>query len=292
MSTNMIFELYRHRYALLSHQYTKSQDELDAILYAFKNLKDLDSRWSPQIIKKIYNLDNSPTDGDAALEYYLGSFSSSKTDFTLPNYKYDEYSSIATTLVDQHRDLRYFNRVIAYEAPLLAKYKKPYKKMHPVQNPIVIKYNKWIGEENHPLNSKISVYIDLDPFFKNLKFDKYQKHKFLLLISQRYNFDKNQLKFSCNKFSDSSQNVKYSIDIIKNLIRLSKSDPQQLYDLPLDNRYFLATKLRKRKNPLNIAKAHPFPEEWKRLDLAPTPKTDLIKQFADTFIGRPQDFVA
>jgi hypothetical protein len=72
---------------------------------------------------------------------------------------------------------------------------------------------------------------------KSLPLTNPELHKFLLLVGPRYDPVQEQIKMSCEKFQDRSQNFKWLSDTLDRLINEAKKDPESVSDVPLDLRH-------------------------------------------------------
>lgn len=189
----------------------------------------------------------------------------SPQDFGRP-FEFDDLPSAAHLQLEEHRDLRSLVRAAAYELPLLAQYRTAYRKPTDSQN-LRFKYNVFVNED-HPATAK--VVLEFTPESTGLT-DK-ALHKLKLLAGRRYDFDTNIIKISSAKFPDQSQNKRYLGQVYTKLLQSAKDPSDDFSDVPLDPRPFL--KRKSHQKPLYPN--YKFPEEWKRPDLAPKPKEDIL----------------
>lgn len=89
---------------------------------------------------------------------------------------------------------------------------------------------------------------------KSLPLTNPELHKFLLLVGPRYDPVREEIKMSCEKFQDRSQNFKWLSDTLDKLLEESKKEPEAMKELPLDLRH--AAK--------NMKPKVRFPKEWNR----------------------------
>lgn len=256
-----IFELYQQRVLKLGPNYTKSEDELNALLSTAD-----DTGVSKTEIRQIYNLRDSES-SEELIAGKLGGFNP-LAEGELETYQYDEYSSNAQELIEQHRISREYNRIAAYELPLLAKYRSEYV---PQKNkPLTVRYTNYVGE-SHPAEKKVTITADFDEFVKEAKLNDVEQHKLKLLLGKRYNPIKNQIHMSLERFKYPTQNFKYLLVICEKLINEAKTvrkGDEDFSDLPLDTRlYKRKMELQKKKQKINA-----FPEEWLRPQDAPIKK--------------------
>lgn len=137
----------------------------------------------------------------------------------------------------------------------LLKKKKKIAHVKPFQPPsktqiLRFRTSTYIGESNHPAAPKVVLTVDT----KSLPLTDAELHKFLLLVGSRYDPVKEQIKMSCEKFQDRSQNFKWLSDTVDKLINEAKKEPEAMSDMPLDLRHaarHMKPKVR-------------FPKEWNR----------------------------
>ena len=246
-----IIELYWERRTKLGGNYTRSQDELDALL----TTSDF-SGISPVEIKKMYNNDNyfigNSVVGKPALRYGLRPF------------QFDELPSPALDVVEQYREIRFYNRLAAYELPLLIQYRQTYKSPPRTTHPITYRYTTYVGED-HPNSKRVT----LSCRTQDLGLNEKQLHKFRLLARSRYDHTTDIFKMSSDKFPEATQNARYLHDVLQRLIKESKDLEDDFSDIPLDTRHTTAKKLRKKTYN------YTFPEEWKRPEDAPVKRINV-----------------
>ncbi|GMM36416.1 mitochondrial 37S ribosomal protein [Saccharomycopsis crataegensis] len=261
-----IFELYQQRVVRLGSDYQKSEAELSALLSTSKT-----TGVSTSDIRRIYSIKNEPGSEDL-IAGRLGGFTPFKDDGNLPTYQYDEYTSSAQDLIDQHRTSRKYNRIAAYELPLLTKYRSEF--VPPSKDKtLTVRYTNYIGE-SHPADKKVVVKANFDDFTTDLKLSDKEKHKLKLILGKRYNPIKNQIHLSVEKFKYPTQNFKYSLVLLENLLKEVKTErkgEEDYSDLPLDTRLY-ERKMRIKKK---IEKINAFPEDWLRPQDAPVKKNSI-----------------
>jgi len=85
----------------------------------------------------------------------------------------------------------------------------------------------YLGETNHPAAPKVVLTVPT----KSLPLTNPELHKFLLLVGPRYDPVNAQIKMSCEKFADRSQNFKWLSDVLDKLINEAKKDPESVKDV-------------------------------------------------------------
>ncbi|GMG39455.1 unnamed protein product [Ambrosiozyma monospora] len=171
-------------------------------------------------------------------------------------FKYDEYPTKAQDIVRDFRDQLHFNRLAAYELPSLAKFRQPYIPPKASEKPVTYRYTVYLGE-SHPAEKKVVLQLRV----ANLKLSEAEEHKFKLLAGSRYNYLNDEFKMSSDKFLEPAQNTTYLSDVLDDLIKEAKTNPEEFADVPLDKRHIIARGAkRQNKNKRN----YKFPEEWKK----------------------------
>lgn len=130
-----ILELYWERMARLGSEYKPNKDELNALLTTseYSNVPVND-------IKKLYHRGEQ-----GAIDIKGGNVN---RDNSLRPFMFDELPSQAQELVAQHREQRFYNRLAAYELPLLTQYRQEYKRPSPESHPVTYRYTSYVGEEH------------------------------------------------------------------------------------------------------------------------------------------------
>lgn len=249
-----IFHLYRERIVRLGSQYKTCDAELQALLSTSEETGVLE-----RDIKKIY------LNGERGASDILGG--GLQDSYSPRPFMFDELPSQAQDLVAQHREQRFYNRLAAYELPLLAQYRQPYKKLPVKTHPVQYRFTTYLGED-HPNASKVV----LQTKTADLGLNKRELHKFRLLAKTRYDHQTDVFKMSSSKFPEAAQNARYLNDTFKRLLAESKDLTEDFSDIPLDTRHTQAKNLRKKKHN------YVFPEEWKRPEDAPKPKFQIVEE--------------
>ncbi len=88
----------------------------------------------------------------------------------------------------------------------------------PVDQTVCIQSHNYLTEPENPINSKVIVKVDV----KKLCLNENDLHKFILLCGEKYNANEDILTLTSNNFPYSAQNVKFSLDILNNLLEEAK----------------------------------------------------------------------
>ncbi|KAF9927927.1 37S ribosomal protein S24, mitochondrial [Linnemannia zychae] len=167
----------------------------------------------------------------------------------LEAFQFDDSTTIGYDRIEAQSQIRKYLRITKYEIPKLKAFAKPFQAPSNTQI-LRFRTTTYIGEPSHPAAPKVVMTVDT----KALPLTNAELHKFLLLVGSRYDPVKEQIKMSCEKFQDRSQNFKWLSDTLDKLINESKKDPESVSDVPLDLRY--AAK--------HIKPKVRFPKEWNR----------------------------
>ncbi|KAI9681577.1 MAG: 37S ribosomal protein S24, mitochondrial [Trizodia sp. TS-e1964] len=177
----------------------------------------------------------------------------------------DDITSIAHGELEQHREMRQYARIAAWEMPLLSKLSTPFQP--PTDEQILrFRYTTYMGEQ-HPAEKKVVVqFSPLDlPSLTPI-----QVRKLVKLAGVRYNPETQVIKMSCEMFETQAQNKRYLGDLVDTLIHEAQvlplppphapsynttnrpQDPSDTFeDIPLDFRHH---KLKSKPK---------FPLEWR-----------------------------
>ncbi|KAG0277868.1 37S ribosomal protein S24, mitochondrial [Linnemannia exigua] len=167
----------------------------------------------------------------------------------LEDFQFDDSATVGYDRLEAQREVRKYLRITKYELPKLKAFVKPFQA--PTNTQILrFRTTTYIGEANHPAAPKVVMTVDT----KSLPLTNAELHKFLLLVGSRYDPVKEEIKMSCEKFQDRSQNFKWLSDTLDKLINEAKKEPESVSDVPLDLRH--AAK--------SIKPKVRFPKEWNR----------------------------
>lgn len=253
LPTEKIFHLFRERVAKLGSRYKPCNEELEALLSTSEETGVL-----KRDIRKIYYNGEK-----GAVDITGGSL---KDDYSPSPFMFDELPSQAQDLVAQHREQRFYNRLAAYELPLLVQYRQEYKRPSRKTHPVEYRFTTYIGEE-HPNSRKVVFKVKVS----DLGLDERQRHKLCVLAKTRYDSTTDIFKMSSERYPEASQNSRYLNDVFQRLLNESKDMTDDFSDIPLDTRHTQAKLLRRKQ------RNYKFPEEWKRPQDAPKPKFNFVE---------------
>ncbi|KAL8854083.1 MAG: hypothetical protein Q9221_001206 [Calogaya cf. arnoldii] len=162
------------------------------------------------------------------------------------DFEGDDITSVAHGELEQHREIREYARIAAWEMPMLSKLAKPFV-LPSKDKPLRFRYTTYMGE-THPAAKKVVLEFctcDLPDL------SEAQRIKLVKLIGVRYNPETDLVKMSCEMFETQAQNKRYLGDLVDTLMAEAKDASDMFEDVPLDFRHH---------------KAKPkfeFPEQWK-----------------------------
>ncbi|KAI9778421.1 MAG: 37S ribosomal protein S24, mitochondrial [Geoglossum umbratile] len=170
-------------------------------------------------------------------------------------FKEDDISSLAHAQLEQHREMRQYARLAAWEMPLLSKLAKPFEPPRKDQ-PLRFRYTTYLGEE-HPAEKKVVLQFCT----KDMpELTEVQREKLIKLVGVRYNPESDIVKMSCEMFETQAQNKRYLGDLVDTLLREARDPADTFEDIPLDFRHH-----RFREKPK-------FPQHWR---MTPERKSQL-----------------
>ncbi|KAL9594159.1 MAG: hypothetical protein Q9219_007196 [cf. Caloplaca sp. 3 TL-2023] len=185
------------------------------------------------------------------------------------DFEGDDISSTAHGELEQHREMREYARIAAWEMPMLSsmslwrnrpqslwyddanvvyrlEFAKPFE-LPGKDKPLRFRYTTYMGE-THPASKKVVLEFctrDLPDLTEA------QRIKLVKLVGVRYNPDDDLVKMSCEMFETQAQNKRYLGDLVDTLVAESKDATDMFEDVPLDFRHH------KPKPKFE------FPEKWK-----------------------------
>ncbi|KAL8928568.1 MAG: hypothetical protein Q9208_001802 [Pyrenodesmia sp. 3 TL-2023] len=158
----------------------------------------------------------------------------------------DDITSIAHGELEQHREIRDYARISAWEMPMLSKLAKPFV-LPSAKKPLRFRYTTYMGE-THPAANKVV----LEFCTRDLpKLTEAQRIKLVKLVGVRYNPEKDLVKMSCEMFETQAQNKRYLGDLVDTLVAEARDPTDMFEDVPLDFRHH-------KPKP-----RFEFPEKWK-----------------------------
>ncbi|KAL9033982.1 MAG: hypothetical protein Q9180_005657 [Flavoplaca navasiana] len=162
------------------------------------------------------------------------------------DFEGDDITSTAHGELEQHREIREYARIAAWEMPMLSKLAKPFVPP-PLDKPLRFRYTTYMGE-THPAAKKVV----LEFCTRDLPgLSEAQRIKLVKLIGVRYNPETDLVKMSCEMFETQAQNKRYLGDLVDTLMAEAKDASDMFEDVPIDFRHH---------------KSKPrfeFPENWK-----------------------------
>lgn len=163
-----------------------------------------------------------------------------------PKFEGDDIPSLGHGELEQHREMRHYARLAAWEMPLLSKLAKPFAPPS-IDQPLRFRYTNYMGEA-HPGSKKIVLEFctrDLGVLTEP------QRIKLVKLVGSRYNPENDIVKMSSEMFETPAQNKRYLGDLVDTLIEEAKDETDMFEDVPLDFRHH---KFKPKRE---------FPEEWR-----------------------------
>ncbi|KAF2404050.1 hypothetical protein EJ06DRAFT_470787 [Trichodelitschia bisporula] len=158
----------------------------------------------------------------------------------------DDITSMGHGELDQHREIREYQRMAAWELPLLNSLAKPFEPPAATQ-PLRFRYTTYMGEQ-HPAAKK--VVVEFAP--KDLPdLTDVQRDKLIKLCGVRYNPGTESVKMSCEAFETQAQNKRYLGDLVDTLLDEARDPKDTFEDVPFDFRHH-------QPKPF-----HAFPDEWR-----------------------------
>lgn len=161
-------------------------------------------------------------------------------------FESDDITSLGHGELEQHREMREYARIAAWEMPLLSKLAKPFTPPA-LDEPLRFRYTTYMGE-THPAAKKIVLEFctrDLPSLTEP------QRIKLIKMVGPRYNPETDIVKMSSEMFETQAQNKRYLGDLVDTLLAEAKDESDTFEDVPLDFRHH---KFKRRAV---------FPEGWK-----------------------------
>ncbi|KAK7186503.1 37s ribosomal protein, partial [Paraphaeosphaeria sporulosa] len=160
------------------------------------------------------------------------------------DYYGDDLTSLGHGELEQHRELREYARLIAWELPLLSQLARPFEPPT-AETPFRFRYTSYLGE-SHPATNKVVVEFSAN----DLALSPTQRDKLIKLAGVRFNPDTEIIKMSCEAFDTQAQNKRFLGETITNLLNEAKDSRDTFADVPFDFRH-------------HKPKFRPeFPKEW------------------------------
>ncbi|KAF2003675.1 hypothetical protein P154DRAFT_617577 [Amniculicola lignicola CBS 123094] len=161
------------------------------------------------------------------------------------DYYADDLTSLGHGELEQHRELRHYARLAAWELPLLHDLARPFE-LPTAATPFRFRYTSYLGER-HPAANK--VVVEFSPTdIPSLTTP--QKSKLIKLAGPRYNPSTDIIKMSCELHTTLPQNKRFLAETIKALLDEVKNGKDSFADVPFDFRHH------------KPKKRFEFPQEW------------------------------
>lgn len=180
------------------------------------------------------------------------------------DYYGDDVTSLGHGELEQHRELREYARLIAWELPLLNRTFRHTSQLclemqitdHPTElarpfepptaaTPFRFRYTSYLGE-SHPATNKVVVEFSAAA----MKLPPTQRDKLIKLAGVRYNPSTDMIKMSCEQFDTQAQNKRFLGETITALLKEAKDTKDTFEDVPFDFRHH-------KPKP-----RYEFPKEW------------------------------
>ncbi|KAI9716499.1 MAG: 37S ribosomal protein S24, mitochondrial [Chrysothrix sp. TS-e1954] len=166
----------------------------------------------------------------------------------------DDISSTAHAELEQVRELREFNRVVAWDMPLLWEGRKEF--VPPAEEQVLRwRYTTYMGEVHE---GSRKVVVDFAPGdMKQL--GERQVGKMIKLLGPRFDPMTGRAKMSSQRFPTVAQNKRFLGDMVDKLIAEAKDERDMFEDVPFDFRASRHVVRKRRERELRRG----FPEAWK-----------------------------
>lgn len=249
-----MFELHELRKTALGDKYVPNDAERNAILSTFESLKA-----SKPTLAYGYEIDN--------FKERMMNNTPSRLKGLPPKLSNVRVFDKGVT-PHEARKIEQIHRISAYEMPLLAKFRQEYIPRTNSETPISLTFNTDFTEEHNSHNRKVTLQVKLE----DLNLDEKQAVKFKLLAGNKFNHNKNLLKFSTDRFAESTQNARWLVETFNKLLTESKDLTKNTFEgVPVDKRHTKAWK----EQPV-------FPEEWKRPQDAPVQRHRIVNRLTES----------
>ncbi|KAL9603971.1 MAG: hypothetical protein Q9179_001999 [Wetmoreana sp. 5 TL-2023] len=243
----------RHHYDLLSpKEKTQFQDEEKAF-YEHMRSPEVESKLQGMVSQAVYDISReTPREREVPPRIVPGLMAMGEVDEQDSgedeDFEGDDITSIAHGELEQHREIREYARIAAWEMPMLSKLAKPF--VLPSQDkPLRFRYTTYMGE-THPAAKKVV----LEFCTRDLPgLSEPQRIKLIKLVGVRYNPETDLVKMSCEMFETQAQNKRYLGDLVDTLMAEAKDGTDMFEDVPLDFRH----------HDRRVKPKLEFPEKWK-----------------------------
>ncbi|KAL8909062.1 MAG: hypothetical protein Q9207_000396 [Kuettlingeria erythrocarpa] len=241
----------RQQYDLLSPEERAQYQKEEQAAYEHLNSPAVESKMQGFVNQAVYDISKeTPREREPPLRITPGLMAIGEVDEQGSGeddeFDGDDITSTAHGELEQHREIRDYARIAAWEMPLLSKLAKPFEPPS-LQKPLRFRYTSYMGE-THPAANKVV----LEFCTRDLpKLTEAQRIKLVKLVGVRYNPETDLAKMSCEMFETQAQNKRYLGDLVDTLMAEAQDPTDTFEDVPLDFRHH------KPKPKFE------FPEEWK-----------------------------
>ena len=253
LPADQVFELHKIRKEYMGDAYNPTDEERTAILSTISSLvpnkPPLDYAFEIENFKERL-MNNTPMQ-----------------DRGKPQKLSNQYVINSGVVPHQRRRIEQLTRKIAYEAPLLAKYRQPYTPRPRTEAPIRLTYNSdFTDDTSSAHNRKVALKVSL----RDLNLNPKQQHKFKVLAGDKFNHDEDTFQLKSERYPEAAQNVNWLVDTFNKLLTEAKDLSKDDYsDIPLSKSHM----------KILAKKAVPsFPEHWKKPEDAPIKRHDIVKK--------------
>ncbi|KAI9296970.1 hypothetical protein K502DRAFT_340517 [Neoconidiobolus thromboides FSU 785] len=169
-------------------------------------------------------------------------------------FNFNDHTTPAHRFIRQIRYVRHYLRKAKFELPKLKDLRKDFT---PPASQQYIQFSRieHLGEE-HPLDIKSIMVIDMEKLKGAKIFNEEEMHKLLLICSQHYFQESNQLRFSSKKYPTFLENKLNLIQLWNRIIKEVKEGEDKFLDIPLPTFKPNSSHRRLSKEQIN------FPTEW------------------------------
>ncbi|KAI4102726.1 MAG: hypothetical protein L6R37_004198 [Teloschistes peruensis] len=248
---NQLSDEERKHYNLLSPEEKTQYQDAEKTIFDHMNSPAVESKLQGEIGQAVHEA-NLETPRDPAIPEKIkeGLFAMGETDPQDTgedgDFEGNDITSTAHGELEQHREMREYARIAAWEMPMLSKLAKPFV-LPGADKPLRFRYTTYMGE-THPAENKVVLEFctrDLPDLTEA------QRNKLIKIVGVRYNPETDLVKMSCEMFETQAQNKRYLGDLVDTLMAEAKDPTDMFEDVPFDFRHH-------RYKP-----KMEFPEQWK-----------------------------
>ncbi|KAL8780421.1 MAG: hypothetical protein Q9194_000920 [Teloschistes cf. exilis] len=248
---NQLSDEERKHYDLLSPEEKTQYQDAEKTIFDHMNSPAVESKLQSEIGQAVHEV-NLETPRDPAIPEKIkeGLFAMGETDPQDTgedgDFEGNDITSTAHGELEQHREMREYARIAAWEMPMLSKLAKPFV-LPGADKPLRFRYTTYMGE-THPAEKKVVLEFctrDLPDLTEA------QRNKLIKIVGVRYNPETDLVKMSCEMFETQAQNKRYLGDLVDTLMAEARDPTDMFEDVPFDFRHH-------RYKP-----KMQFPEQWK-----------------------------